>query len=209
MSKKRWHSSEVLLEDETVERITDEFRNIIEALSILTGRPSQWSGRLFLNAGMEARGTKPYNCDIWLRADLATSDERWRTLIHEALHSLSEGYNPIDYMAHRGWEEGVVEQLQRLLREDVLTHLNLRVDGACFELIEKEHAFNHYIAALESLRATLGADKRAFYLDLLSEPIRDRYGSIMQNAMKLDPARRKAALTEISKYKDVLDGRSW
>ena len=57
------------------------------------------------------------------------------TFIHEALHSVSAGFMGEDYRSARGWEEGVAEQLQRLLRVEVLDRLGAHMEEAVFTSI--------------------------------------------------------------------------
>ena len=64
------------------------------------------------------------------RPALAGQDERWMTLLHEVLHSVSVGFARDDYGQGPGWEEGVVEQMQRLLRPQALARLSASVPQA-------------------------------------------------------------------------------
>ena len=73
--------------------------------------------------GADFKGKKRFSCDIQIQEALAKTEARWTTLIHESLHTFSSGYLREDYQAYRGWEEGVVEQLQRLLRFEVFHRL--------------------------------------------------------------------------------------
>lgn len=56
-------------------------------------------------------------------SSLAGQPDRWLTLIHEALHTVSTGYVRKDFSALPGWEEDIVEHLQRLFRPAILLHL--------------------------------------------------------------------------------------
>jgi hypothetical protein len=110
---------------------------------------------------------------------LVESALRWATLIHEALHSLSAGYLREDYQQFRGWEEGVVEQLQRLWRSRILTELDIMEAEEIFQQRDEVHLYNGYIAALEELRTVLEsegykASAEEFYVRLLAEPMRNR-----------------------------------
>ena len=151
-----------------------ELRSIEHILTEIIGRPSRWSGRVELTNDPQVFGKKPFGCDIIVNESLLGRDVRWRTLIHEMLHSYSAGYNRQDYDEARGWEEGVVEQLQRLLRPQILTRLFVVVNEGVFQSVEASHDYNRYVAALERLREALGHDEQAFYLRLLATPIRDR-----------------------------------
>ena len=87
------------------------------------------------------------------------SPERFSTLIHEVLHTLSAGYLRDDYQDLQGWEEGVVERVQRLFRESILTAFNAPISADTFHLIDTTHAYNGFIEALERLRSLLGTEK--------------------------------------------------
>ena len=116
------------------------------------------------------RGAKPFRCDIVINAGIAGQDTRWRTLIHEMLHTFSAGYQPLDYTAFRGWEEGVVEQLQRLLRPGVLRALSLAVEEELFVAVEQSHDYAEYVEVLEKMRNALGVEPLVFYRASLLYP---------------------------------------
>lgn len=160
-------------------RVQQELTGIVGVLSELTGLTSRWSGEVELSQDARAFGRKPFSCRIVLAERLADQPVRWRTLIHEALHSFSAGYNMTDYQAFLGWEEGVVEQTQRLLRSSVLEKLDVQVAGSVFAAVEMAYSFNQYIQAIERMRVALSRnDEREFYLDLLATPIKQRHNLI-------------------------------
>src|SRR5579862_1450306 len=159
--------------------IADELRRIIDIVEDLTLLSSRWSGHVELVRDAPFKGKKPFRCDIQIDAALAATQERWSTLIHEALHTVSAGYVRNDYQDFQGWEEGVVEQLQRFFRAKVLSLLRVIDADEAFETLDVAHAYNGFIAALERLRQAVGvseehADVEAFYLRLLATPIKDR-----------------------------------
>lgn len=170
----------------------------------ILGRQSRWSGFADLSDDPNIRGAKPFRCDIVINASLAGQAERWRTLIHEMLHTFSEGYQPLDYMAFRGWEEGVVEQLQRTLRPVVLAELGVKVDEAIFTTVETSHEYEEYVRALEEMRKALGVEAIRFYSDLLATPIRDRRQSVFEQGMALPEVERRAFLSAYSSGDAVL-----
>lgn len=110
-----WKSVKVI-SDASHDQIWQELKQIQQVLVGMLGRPSRWSGIVELTEDPYIRGAKPFRCDIIINAELSEKDLRWRTLIHEMLHTFSAGYQPLDYASFRGWEEGIVEQLQRVLR---------------------------------------------------------------------------------------------
>lgn len=187
-------------------RVRAETGQVVRQVEMLTGLSSRWSGNLVLDTTIIAYGIKPFRCDIHLRADLADDSIRWRTLIHEALHSVSAGYNSSDYRRYKGWEEGVVEQTQRLLRPYVLANLKISVDVDLFAAVEAHNCFNAYIDALEEVRQILHQrGGLPFYLRLLETPIADRPAMLMHQVLN-DP-NRLSALKVVSKASAVLNNR--
>ncbi len=178
-------------------RVQQEISAVVDALSELTGLSSRWNGDVELSQDTRIFGRKPFSCRIVLNQQLADNPIRWRTVIHEALHSFSAGYNSQDYQLWRGWEEGVVEQLQRLLRPSVLNRLDIRVNEATFQEAEVDYVFNRYIVELEHLREATGTTSlRTFYLNLLSTKIKDRAGFILSSRFQL-PREEQAAFVRL------------
>ena len=102
-------------------------------------------------------------------------------MIHEAFHPFLAGYVRDDYQVFQGWEESVVEQLQRIFRGRVLRRLSVTANPQIFEGLDEEHGYNKFIAALEVIRAAMNIapeQSETFYLDLLSTPIKERMGNI-------------------------------
>ena len=195
--------------DDLEARTQKEIADITAVLTELTGLPSRWSGRVELVLEAEFKGRKRPVCDIQIDADLVTQDARWATLIHEALHSISAGYNSNDFRQYRGWEEGVVEQLQRTLRPAIFDKLGIALASDVFLAEEEAHAFNGYIAALESLRlmlkeSTSSNAKQDFYLDLLSLPIAERPDSIVRVSFVLEQPQRGVFISAFSRANSIL-----
>ena len=101
------------------------------------------------------------------------------TLTHEALHCVSVGFVRNDYEQAPGWEEGVVEQMQRLLRPRVLARLSVSVPPQVIDDADASHSFNRHIVALEEIREAVQAEKMSFYLRLLQTPIKGRIGAVL------------------------------
>ena len=189
-------------------QIQNELRQIVEAVTEITGLTSRWSGKVELVPEADFKGKKPFSCDILVDAVLATQQERWSTLIHEALHSFSVGYIRDDFQAFRGWEEGTVKQLQRLLRPIVFARLQTAVDEAVFVELDRKHRFNTYIDALEELRLNLNAyDVSEFYVQLLATPIRLRPGYVIERANQFHGMFRFDFVKTFSKVNAILIGR--
>lgn len=173
-----------------------ELARIEPVVSQLTGQTSRWSGNVVIVPGTEYKGTKSYGCDIRLAQGRQTRQERWRTMIHEMLHAHSEGYNRKAYEDYTGWEEGVVEKLQRLLRPRILEQLGVSVDERRFAAEEVDHDYNVYIGALERMRTLIEEDEEPFYLNLLSLPIAVRARTILLHGMQL-PGERGVSFRKI------------
>ncbi len=118
------------------QRDLERIRDVIEEL---TGLLSRWSGRFTVApTSADYWGVKLWSCDIRIREDILQDiGRRWTTLIHESLHAVSIGMRPEVYLANRGWEEGVVEQCQRLLRGQILDSLQVAIDNARLQEIDR------------------------------------------------------------------------
>jgi hypothetical protein len=170
--------------DDLQAQVFRELEQIIVAVTALTGLTSNWNGSLELVWDADFKGKKRFSCDIQINAVAASQPTRWSTLIHEALHAVSLGYVRDDYQQFRGWEEGVVEELQRLLRPLVLDAVGIAVPESIFQANESMHRYNVYIAALEEIRRALEAEsvpveRQQFYVRLLGTPLRDRPGKVL------------------------------
>ena len=185
-------------------QVRAELEQIMPIVSALTELPARWSGRVELVTGADFKGKKRFSCDIWIAADLAEQDDRWTTLIHEALHAVSAGYTPLEYESLRGWEEGVVEQMQRLLRPDIFSKLGVTVPAKTLLRLDDEHPYNGYIYALEQVRAILIASKVQFYQKLLSTPLGLRPAVTLMQANSLPAQRRRNALDTVAAMNVIL-----
>lgn len=173
-----------------------DLRQIIQVLEDVLGRPSRWNGRTYLARSLSFGGAAHYDGSVsiseYANVDL---DLRWRTMIHEALHTFSPQYSHPQYIAARGWEEGVVEQMQRLLRSQVLAALRVSVDEAVIAAAEAAHSYNVYITALEDLRDRLGDSPMSFYRLLLATPLPERALVLKRSSILLADQERQAFLT--------------
>ncbi len=173
--------------DELQARTQQELEAVIAALTELTGLPSRWSGRVELVPDAEFKGRKRQVCDIQVDAALAAQDERWPTLIHESLHSISAGYSGKDFQAMPGWEEGVVEYLQRRFCPIIFDRFG--ISSADFASREERHEYNKYIDQLQLLRQALNVEDLPFFLDLLRIPIRKRPAFVLGQGLLLGEKR--------------------
>jgi len=190
--------------DSTEAQAQQEVAQGVRIVEELTGLPSRWIGQVELVPDAEFRGKKLFSCSILLDAAVAQHPVRWRTLIHEALHSVSAGYIRADYDTLIGWEEGTVEQLQRLLRRRVLDALGVDVAEEVFAETEAKYPFNPYISALEDVRNVLEAPPLDFYLRLLSTPIAQRPASIFGQTVGQPGAVRRQVIQVLSRSNAVL-----
>lgn len=105
---------------------------------------------------------------------LLGGDELYATIVHEAIHSFSVGLIKDAYKRNPGWEEGIVEKLQRLIGPPVLQ--------LSAGIIAKpgEWAYNRYIDALEHIRQMLDEKEDPFYLRLIRIPLSARLDEVIQ-----------------------------
>ncbi len=157
----------------------EQLRAIVEEL---TGLRSRWNGtvvvmtteEMLLVRGRQSFAEKEWSCRITVNSDIVDETIRWRTWIHELLHSVSVGSSEEKYRRLRGWEEVVVESLQRQLRPEILSRLNVTATEELFAIAEAHWPYNPYIAALDELRAYANVEARMFYMNLLQTPLDQR-----------------------------------
>ena len=171
-------------------------RQIIQVLENILGRPSRWNGNVYLARTLSFGGAAHYDGSLSLSENVnADPDLRWRTMIHEALHTFSPPYSRSEYIAARGWEEGVVEQMQRLLRPQVLSHLQTTVYEDVLLEAEANHPYNVYISSLEDLRRHLGDLPFNFYRLLLAAPLPERALILRRGSILLNEPERQVFLS--------------
>jgi len=179
-------------------QVRAELEQIMPLVSALTGLPTRWSGVVELVETMEFKGKKRHTCSIQLAVALVAQEARWTTLIHECLHAVSAGYSLNAYQSVPGWEEGVVEQLQRMLRDTILTRIGVVIPKAVLVALDADHRYNVYIRALEKVRSSRGISEMQFYLSLLATPLADRPTKILMEARRLPEWQRRDALEVVS-----------
>lgn len=180
------------MEEATEGELQSILRQIIQVLENVLGRTSHWNGKASLEDGLFFAGAARYDGSIAISEPVfADIDLRWRTLIHEALHTFSPRYTHMTYLGAIGWEEGVVEQMQRLLRPAVIAALQVEVSGAVIDAVEEVHPYNKYIAVLEDIRLRLGEEQFRFYDTLLVTPLPDRATLIRQSGILLSGQNRQ------------------
>ena len=171
-------------------------RQTIQVLEDILGRPSRWNGEAHLVRSLSFGGAAHYDGSISISESVvADPDLRWRTVIHEALHTFSPQYSHPQYIAARGWEEGVVEQMQRLLRPQIVAALQVSINEVVVAEAEVNHSYNVYITALEDLRERLGDAPMSFYRLLLTTPLPERPLLLKSSSILLADQERQAFLT--------------
>lgn len=166
-----------------------DLSRVIQAIQSHTSLTSRWNGSLQVR-GLDFgfSGQKHRSCAISIREDvLRLPANRWSTMIHEGLHSVSNGFVGAGFVADV-WEEAVVEQAQRLLRPMILSDLGIAVPGDDLPARDELHPYNADIRRLEIVRRALGRDSRDFYLMLLapSPPERVRFRIEAQRRLQSD-----------------------
>jgi hypothetical protein len=190
-----WHGSDPTAAEQI------EFHRLFMAVSEAVGREvglvSRWSGRAIL-VSMDA----PFLGQMTAHGDALVRVDRWRnhalrlrTVLHEAIHGYSADFTTNRYNEMPGWEEGVVEQLTRLLRDSVSLRVGITLDPTAEAAEDETHAFNPYIDPLERFRAATGIAEEEFYLRLLAAPVERRLAmahTMVTQAVR--PAQRAEAL---------------
>ena len=128
----------------------DELVRVNQWTSTYLGIQGLWKGQIVLfPKTIRFFGTKDFDCNIGVNMVLYKDPLRWATLLHEILHSYSEGYNEESYEAFPGWEEGVVEGLQRELRPLMLPQIIMggqqTEDIIRRSQIDATHPYNPYV----------------------------------------------------------------
>lgn len=105
--------------------------------------------------------------------------ERFHLMLHESLHHFSaDALDQSAFLGYRGWEEGLVEKLTRLYRDDVATSLGMNLDTAALKTWESATNYNRYITQLEKIRRSLGTAPLDFYQTLHAVPTNQRLGLV-------------------------------
>lgn len=188
-------------------RVRGEVQRLTSALEQITGLKSSWNGEVELveTGGRGFRSIKPFTCQVVLAAHLHNSDERWRTLICEALHALSTGFGRSAYDRFPGWEEGINERLQRLVRDQVLADLGITLAPGVIGQADSGHPYNKYIEALEGLRELIGAEERGFYLEMLATPLPERKAALLRRGQGLAGRQHRTFLEAFPRASSILE----
>jgi hypothetical protein len=126
-----------LTDDEIKQQITADLVKLREGVEQETGRQSRWSGEVEIGVGdNKAQAVFRSNGNIGVLPELIYRKARWRTLIHELVHSLGEPVDQNEYSRLMGWEEGPVEIVQRAIRQAVMRDHKSAYDEAHIQRVE-------------------------------------------------------------------------
>ena len=194
--------------DELTEQIRAELGQIQPVLTQMLGWSGRWNGELELLDDPGFKGRKRYDCGIEIRYAAARTEARWRTLIHEMVHGHSAGLSKQAYERERGWEEGVVENIQRLVRSQILSALQVPIAESVFVEDEADFPFASHVQDVESMRLELrraagfeedsAEEALAFYRNLLHTPLQNRAAEVGLRIMRLPVSERRIVLERYS-----------
>ena len=139
-----------------------------ELLSTL-GLRSKWTGKVEIGGtGPGALAEMGWEGDLGLARSMGRKSQAdyLHAIVHESLHSFSDA-EPGTYLFRRGWEEGVVEGMTRVLETKV---------GGRMGLAQRPgfRAYPEFVNPLEEMREALGLVGDEFYGRLLSTTAGER-----------------------------------
>ncbi|WP_395141125.1 hypothetical protein, partial [Armatimonas sp.] len=157
-------------------RLQSEAEALLPRITELVGLPSRWNRQAIEigDASEKWRGKKNLSCSIAIREIEAVRPARWRTLIHELLHGHSPVYNQMIYNELKPWEEAAVEEVQRMIRQEVLKAAGVEVSEDVLTTLDDPFIYNPHISALDSLRSLAGQSREEFWLAMLRTPLTER-----------------------------------
>lgn len=166
-----------------LQQLTEDIHALVAEVQQRTGLNSRWSGVANIVVGARYSGAKRWNCDIDINQNILNQPRRYSTALHEVLHSVSIGLAEFAYDANLGYEEGVVEQCTRLLRDEIFAAMSLQ---GPFDI---RTSYDVEIDALEELRALTTKHEREFYLNLLHTSLEDREEVVLQWIQTANPSK--------------------
>jgi|GEM_PF-750266 len=163
-------------DEEIVVRITQDLKSIRDALHELTPLQSRWNGSVRLDTSIEKNANALFQSDgtIVVAPRLIYRKARWRTLIHEMIHSLGVPVSLEDYNEEKGWEEGFVEYAQRQLRPMVMARLGVLYDEEFIQQLEPTWLLQPYVEAVETIVAAIGENGLEICWEILQQPLKKR-----------------------------------
>lgn len=127
-------------------------------------------------------------------------------MIHEMLHSMDTPNQ--NYLRLKGWDEGVLEPVMRMLRPQILAQRGVSIPEIDLQSRDHKHPYQKYIAALERVRSRLPSphsEEEVFYYGLFGVPIEERQGLIEQWASQLPKSKQKEFRRVLLRAKSVLE----
>ena len=167
----------------TQERVEGEMRQIVAFVEGTTRLRSRWNGSVRVVDTNTAAllfpipffAKKDWGCGITVLQAILSNDGRWRSLLHEALHSVSVGLTQESYNQFAPWEEAVVESLQRMYRPALLRSLGVDADESRLAAPEAAWRFNRAVDALGRIAAERpDVPAQEFLEGMLRMPLPDR-----------------------------------
>lgn len=171
------------MDDGRQKQVEDETRRLVLVVEEVTGLRSRWNGTVRIidvaTAALTSQtpffAKKEWSCGITVVETTLNSERRWRSLLHEALHSVSVGLTEPDYHRFHLREEAIVEMLQRMYRPMLFRRLGLTIAESQFRAVEENWRYNRAIGALAQVAAERpDVPQRDFLEELLRTPLPDR-----------------------------------
>lgn len=163
---------------ETLEKLANE---IVGAVKDTFGLESRWTGSVYVTKYFEgsAFGTTRWDWGITVRPEVIKNRALMiKVLAHEALHTVSNAFEPAAYIKLRGYEEGPVEALARELYERRLREM--------YDLAEPQTRFYEtYVNAFHKIARARSLDVIEFLVELLKTPLSDR-PDLLRKVLKND-----------------------
>ncbi|RYX80478.1 hypothetical protein EON83_28380 [bacterium] len=171
---------------------------------------NRWKGELeiYPQSQILASGQKSWECQIILAQDLMNQPvKKLCVQIHEGFHALSPTTKE-EYARAPKWEEGAIEGAVRIHRTEVARQLRIGISQSMFEARDKNHPYNRYVDALETMRNALGiGDVRGFYDHLMSIPADKMEDYILSEASLLTGREKENFPRRFAVAKAILEDR--
>lgn len=159
----------------------DDLRFTVDHVEAVTGAISRWNGILRASNRRDPwgnpvhYGAKAWTSEILIHEDILEDRGMYlHTMAHEAFHSVSAGITPADFIANKGWEEGVVEKLARMTAPRLGRALPVPA------VVTHHGSYPEHLQNLEVLRGYTTMTEEAFYLGLINTRLLDRSATVEQ-----------------------------
>ena len=200
----RTTSADQWRKEEEARDLVSQFADAIRA-EAPRNLPSRWNGTVDLESMAGTAGGKAQDCSIKFNKRLWNEDEyKYSTLPHEWLHSVSPLRDIMDYVRMRGWEEGPIEGMTRIMRPRILERLGKpqSIDEDARFNRDLFHPYNKYINLWKDVADGLQYDSEVegepdletFFWDVLALPLHERPDWVRNKGLELyghDPESRE------------------